>query len=44
MIILQKLEIKKIKELDKSVIKFKNDQTYEFRSLLADRDFFFKAI
>ena len=44
MIILQKLEIKKNKELDKSVIKFKNDQIYEFRILLADRDFFFKAI
>ena len=35
---------KKIKELNKSVRKFKNDENYEFRSLLADRDFFFKAI
>ena len=36
--------MRKVKKFDKSVKKFKNDENCEFRSLLVDRNFFFKAI
>ena len=36
--------MRKVKKFDKSVKKFKNDENYEFRSLLVDRNFFFKTI
>ena len=35
---------KKIKELGKSVKNFKDDENYEFRNLLVNGHFFFKAI
>ena len=35
---------KEIKEFDKSVKQFKNDENFEFRNLLVDRHFFFRTI
>ena len=41
---INEIKDKKIKDFEKSVKTFKNDENYEFKNLLLERYFFFKAV
>ena len=39
-----KLKIKKSKDFEKAVKKFKKDENYDFKNILIERHFLFKAV
>ena len=39
-----KLKIKKSKDFEKAVKKFKKDENYDFKNILIERQFLFKAV
>ena len=41
---INEIKDKKIKDFEESVKTFKNDENYEFKNLLLERYFFFKAV